>query len=107
MLGMPFFGDQPKNAKKMARKGFGRYILWNDLSEQLLLDNLEELIRNPKSVFCSSKETLYQTSFIYHVYSIIYHGINNKPYDLSEKMLFKRPLIWKPFNSLALLADRC
>jgi len=48
MLGLPIFGDQPKNAETMLHRGFGRYITWEALSEKLLVDEITELVTNPK-----------------------------------------------------------
>jgi len=48
MFGMPVFAEQPKNARIMKQKGFGRFIDWKQLSEELLVNELTELITNPK-----------------------------------------------------------
>ena len=48
MLGLPIFGDQPKNAKALENKGFGRRILWKDLSQELLIEILTDLVENPR-----------------------------------------------------------
>lgn len=48
MLGLPIFGDQMKNAKSHVNNGLGRAIEWKDLSEQAIIDNLRELIENPR-----------------------------------------------------------
>ncbi|XP_018027156.1 UDP-glycosyltransferase UGT5 [Hyalella azteca] len=47
ILGLPVFADQPKNAKLHEVMGIGRKISWPDLTEQLLIDTIEELITNP------------------------------------------------------------
>ncbi|KAF2360184.1 UDP-glucuronosyl/UDP-glucosyltransferase [Trinorchestia longiramus] len=48
ILGLPLFGDQPKNADAHEHNGLGKKILWSNLSEQLLMETIEELISNPK-----------------------------------------------------------
>ena len=50
MLGMPIFGDQPKNGKALQNKGFGRTIKWSDLSEELIIETLKDLVENPRCV---------------------------------------------------------
>merc|ERR1711962_1429678 len=47
MLCLPVFAEQPRNAINMQRRGYGRVIQWDDLSEELLLKELTELISNP------------------------------------------------------------
>jgi len=48
LLGLPIFGDQPNNAKTIKRKSYGRYIEWSDLSTEILVKELKEVVSNPK-----------------------------------------------------------
>merc|ERR1711915_378081 len=47
MLGLPIFGDQPKNAQIMREMGYGRFITWDNLSADLLVSEITELVSNP------------------------------------------------------------
>lgn len=47
MLGLPIFGDQPKNAQTMLAMGYGRFITWDQLSADLLVAEITELVSNP------------------------------------------------------------
>jgi len=47
MLGLPIFGDQPKNAETMRELGYGRFITWDQLSADLLVSEVTELVSNP------------------------------------------------------------
>ncbi|KAK5638206.1 hypothetical protein RI129_012501 [Pyrocoelia pectoralis] len=53
MIGIPFFGDQPFNVKKMVRKGFGLEIDYRSLEKETFKEAILEVINNPKY-----KETL-------------------------------------------------
>ncbi|XP_018018965.1 UDP-glycosyltransferase UGT5 isoform X2 [Hyalella azteca] len=48
ILGLPVFADQPKNAESHELAGVGRKILWPDLTEELLISAIEDLINNPR-----------------------------------------------------------
>ncbi|KAF2360183.1 UDP-glucuronosyl/UDP-glucosyltransferase [Trinorchestia longiramus] len=48
ILGLPLLADQPKNADAHEHNGLGKKILWSNLSEQLLMETIEELMSNPK-----------------------------------------------------------
>ncbi|KAA0184510.1 hypothetical protein HAZT_HAZT005992 [Hyalella azteca] len=48
ILGLPIFGDQPKNALALEHAGVARSLAWADLNEQRLMDSITELIENPK-----------------------------------------------------------
>lgn len=49
MLAMPFFGDQPYNAKRMEYKGISRTIFHQQgLQKETLKNLIMEVIRNPK-----------------------------------------------------------
>uniref|UniRef100_A0A2P2I7E1 UDP-glucuronosyltransferase n=2 Tax=Hirondellea gigas TaxID=1518452 RepID=A0A2P2I7E1_9CRUS len=47
ILGLPIFGDQPKHAAYLQNVGVARYLEWEDLTEQLLVDTIQELVSNP------------------------------------------------------------
>ena len=48
IVGMPFFGDQIRNMIKWQDKGFARAVHWNDLSEDLLIETISDVMNNPK-----------------------------------------------------------
>ncbi|CAO1423125.1 unnamed protein product [Diamesa serratosioi] len=48
VLGLPIFGDQKMNMAKAATKGYGLKIDYDDISEELITEKLQELLTNPK-----------------------------------------------------------
>ncbi|KAF5302525.1 hypothetical protein FQR65_LT00897 [Abscondita terminalis] len=48
MLGMPFFGDQEFNVRKMEKMGFGLYINHKTMTKEELKAAILEIIENPK-----------------------------------------------------------
>ena len=48
MLGLPIFGDQPRNADVMLFEGYGRYLKWEELTSEALVTMVMELVRNPR-----------------------------------------------------------
>ena len=48
VLGLPVFGDQPRNADKLKNQGIGRMLVWEDLTEDILLKEITELMTNPR-----------------------------------------------------------
>jgi UDP:flavonoid glycosyltransferase YjiC (YdhE family) len=47
MIGVPFFSDQFTNIKLVERKGFGKLIEVNDITENTLQTIIDELLFNP------------------------------------------------------------
>lgn len=50
MVGMPFFGDQNSNVKKLVAKGFGLFVDPRALDEGTLKSAILEVAENPKYV---------------------------------------------------------
>jgi len=48
LLGMPFFGDQPLNAKEAENHGFLLKLDWNDMTEETLLNSINTILRDPR-----------------------------------------------------------
>ncbi|CAL4065733.1 unnamed protein product, partial [Meganyctiphanes norvegica] len=48
ILGLPIFGDQPKNAKMIQMKNYGLHLEWEELTTELIVDSLREIINNDK-----------------------------------------------------------
>lgn len=48
VLALPVFGDQKMNAVRITSKGFGLTILFSELTEERLRNDLDELLGNPK-----------------------------------------------------------
>lgn len=48
LLGIPFIGDQPQNAKKAKAQGFLLELDWNELTEETFLRAIDEVLSNPK-----------------------------------------------------------
>uniref|UniRef100_A0A1Y1LQ31 Glucuronosyltransferase n=2 Tax=Photinus pyralis TaxID=7054 RepID=A0A1Y1LQ31_PHOPY len=48
MVGIPFYGDQPFNVKKMVRKGFGLELDYRTLNKEQFKAAVLEVINNPK-----------------------------------------------------------
>ncbi|KAL7645204.1 UNVERIFIED_CONTAM: hypothetical protein RMT77_003590 [Armadillidium vulgare] len=47
LLALPVFGDQVKNAERVKYKGFGDYLVWEDLTVEIVISKVEEIINNP------------------------------------------------------------
>ncbi|CAO1424233.1 unnamed protein product [Diamesa tonsa] len=47
VLGLPIFGDQKMNMAKAETKGYGLQIDYDDISEELITEKLQELLTNP------------------------------------------------------------
>ena len=48
LIALPVFGDQPWNAQKINKDGNGICLKWDNLSEQILYDAIQEILNNPK-----------------------------------------------------------
>ena len=48
LVGLPTFGDQPKNAKTIEFSGIGKRLLWDSLTAENFADTIEEVITNPQ-----------------------------------------------------------
>ena len=48
VLAIPIMGDQMLNAQRVVNQGFGVKLNFADLSEELLLETINELLTNPK-----------------------------------------------------------
>ncbi|XP_064113058.1 UDP-glycosyltransferase UGT5-like [Macrobrachium nipponense] len=48
LLALPIFGDQPKTGEKIVNDGLGLSLVWEELTVELLVDSLQEIINNPK-----------------------------------------------------------
>ncbi|CAL4065734.1 unnamed protein product [Meganyctiphanes norvegica] len=48
ILGVPIFGDQPKNAKMIQTKNYGLYLEWEELTTELIVESLREILHNDK-----------------------------------------------------------
>lgn len=46
VLGLPLFGDQPRNAARLARRGAGRVLHWDDLTPETFRANVLEMMTN-------------------------------------------------------------
>ena len=47
VLGIPIFGDQKMNMAKAVARGYGLQIDYNNISEELITEKLQELLNNP------------------------------------------------------------
>lgn len=47
---MPMFGDQPMNAKQAIKHGFLVQREWNHLTEESLMEGIQEILNNNKYV---------------------------------------------------------
>ncbi|CAL4063762.1 unnamed protein product, partial [Meganyctiphanes norvegica] len=59
ILGLPIFGDQAKTANIIQTKNFGIQLVWEELTTELIVDSLREIINNDKyqqSISTASKE---------------------------------------------------
>ncbi|CAL4194021.1 unnamed protein product, partial [Meganyctiphanes norvegica] len=48
VLALPIFGDQPKNGARIRTAGMGLDLKWEELTEDLLIESLKEIISNTK-----------------------------------------------------------
>lgn len=48
VLGIPIFGDQLMNIAKVASRGYGLQLNYNDISEESISESLNELLKNSK-----------------------------------------------------------
>jgi len=48
VVGIPIFGDQPANMRHTENSGFGKTLLYDDITENSLYDTVMEVISNPK-----------------------------------------------------------
>ncbi|XP_045611300.1 UDP-glycosyltransferase UGT5 [Procambarus clarkii] len=48
LLALPIFADQPRNAKMIVDNGFGLALEWEELTVDLLVTTIKEVITNPK-----------------------------------------------------------
>ncbi|RXG53455.1 UDP-glucuronosyltransferase 2B14 [Armadillidium vulgare] len=47
LLTLPLFGEQVKNAEGMKQKGFGDFLIWEDLTVEVVITKINEIINNP------------------------------------------------------------
>ena len=48
ILGLPVMADQPKNARRLVNKGVARSIVWEEMTETMLVEAIEEILHNPR-----------------------------------------------------------
>ena len=48
IIGMPLIGDQPRNIIKWQSKGVGRALYWDELTEELMTETINDVMNNPK-----------------------------------------------------------
>lgn len=48
VLGLPVFADQPRNAERLQNKGIGRMLIWEELTEDIVLTAITELMTNSR-----------------------------------------------------------
>ncbi|XP_042887614.1 uncharacterized protein LOC122263301 [Penaeus japonicus] len=48
VLAVPIFGDQPKNGMNIQNNGLGLMLVWEELTVDLIVNSLQEIISNPK-----------------------------------------------------------
>ncbi|XP_030240110.1 UDP-glucuronosyltransferase 2B15-like [Drosophila navojoa] len=83
MLSLPVFGDQPANAEKMVKDGFGLSMSLLTLEEKPFHDNIKEVLDNPKytekvkafsQLFRDRPLTARQTVLYWVEYVLRHHG---------------------------------
>ncbi|XP_068215721.1 UDP-glucosyltransferase 2-like [Palaemon carinicauda] len=47
VLGVPVLFDQPRNAARMARKGFGLVLNWDDMTTETIFNAIQTILHNP------------------------------------------------------------
>ncbi|XP_071537041.1 UDP-glycosyltransferase UGT5-like [Panulirus ornatus] len=48
LLVLPVFGDQPRNAMEVVKRGLGLSLRWDEVTVDLLVNSIQELINNPR-----------------------------------------------------------
>ncbi|KAG7162654.1 2-hydroxyacylsphingosine 1-beta-galactosyltransferase-like 1 [Homarus americanus] len=48
LLALPIFGDQPKNGRFVRDSGLGHFLVWEELTEDLIVNALTDIISDPK-----------------------------------------------------------
>jgi UDP:flavonoid glycosyltransferase YjiC (YdhE family) len=48
MLGVPFFGDQKYNAKKIVTEKIGLQLSFDEITKETLLTTIKEILNNSK-----------------------------------------------------------
>ncbi|XP_047491574.1 UDP-glycosyltransferase UGT5-like isoform X2 [Penaeus chinensis] len=48
VVALPIFADQPKNALTIQKQGVGVSLVWEELSVDLIIDSIQEVLNNPK-----------------------------------------------------------
>ncbi|XP_042887607.1 UDP-glycosyltransferase UGT5-like isoform X2 [Penaeus japonicus] len=48
VVALPVFADQPKNAMNIQRRGVGLALVWEELSVDLIVSSVQEVMNNPK-----------------------------------------------------------
>nr|XP_027223453.1 UDP-glucuronosyltransferase 2B19-like [Penaeus vannamei] len=48
VLAIPIFADQPKNGMNIQNNGLGLMLVWEELTVELIVNSLQEIISNPK-----------------------------------------------------------
>ncbi|KAF2356872.1 UDP-glucuronosyl/UDP-glucosyltransferase [Trinorchestia longiramus] len=83
MMLLPLMGDQPKNAAILHNAGVGIKLSWNDLTEQMIIDAIQELMNNSSykekiskmsSIFRDQKETPLDRAVFWTEYTIRHQG---------------------------------
>lgn len=55
LLLTPFYGDQHRNAMRATRSGYGKYLPFFDITNETLIDFIQEMLKNP-TYLSKSKE---------------------------------------------------
>nr|XP_053656174.1 UDP-glycosyltransferase UGT5-like [Cherax quadricarinatus]XP_053656175.1 UDP-glycosyltransferase UGT5-like [Cherax quadricarinatus] len=48
LLAVPIFGDQPKHAMFIRNSGIGDFLIWEELTVDMIVDAITEILNNPK-----------------------------------------------------------
>nr|XP_053653615.1 UDP-glycosyltransferase UGT5-like [Cherax quadricarinatus] len=48
LLALPIFGDQPRNGIFIKKSGLGDFLIWEELTADMIIDSLTEILNEPK-----------------------------------------------------------
>ncbi|KAK8724733.1 hypothetical protein OTU49_017491, partial [Cherax quadricarinatus] len=48
LLALPIYGDQPKNGIFIKKSGLGDFLIWEELTADMIIDSLTEILNEPK-----------------------------------------------------------
>ena len=48
VITLPIFADQPKNGEWLKSNGCGLNLVWEELTEEVIVNSIKEIVNNPR-----------------------------------------------------------